>query len=80
VLIQGEAVRSRVELVPRLARLKDGVWRWLERHWNLVSVLVSGTVVAVLLVTSALPLLLAPFVLGPLGAVVMTALVARHRA
>jgi hypothetical protein len=56
--------------------LKNRLWRWLARHWNAVSVMVSVTIAVVLVATAALPPLLAPFVLGPLGAVVVSALIA----
>lgn len=54
----------------------DALWECLERHWYAVVAGISVTVAGVLLVTSAIPPLLAPIVLGPLGAVAMTALLA----
>jgi hypothetical protein len=60
---------------PGLGRLKTKLWTWLEGHWNVVSVLLSVTVAGVLVATAALPPLLAPFVLGPLAAVVVSALI-----
>jgi hypothetical protein len=80
VLRQIETLRSMVGFVPRPGRLKDVVWTWLERHWTAVSVVVSTTVAALLLATATLPPLLAPFVLGPLAAVVVTALIAPRNA
>jgi len=79
VLSQVEAVRSMVGHVPRPQRLTDAVWGWLEMHWNTVSVILSVSVAALLLATGKVPPLLAPFVLGPLGAVIVTALIAPKR-
>lgn len=76
MLSQVEAVRSMVGFVPRPGRFKDAVWEWLEGHWNVVSVVVSVTVATLLLATGEVPPLLAPFVLGPLGAVIVTLLIA----
>jgi hypothetical protein len=76
VLSQVKAFRSISAFVPGLGRLKSRLWSWLEGHWNVVSVLLSLTVAGVLVATAALPPLLAPFVLGPLGAVVVSALIA----
>jgi hypothetical protein len=55
------------------------VWGWLEAYWNVVTVIGGVTVAVMLLVTAALPPLLAPLVLGPLAAVVLTALIAPAR-
>jgi hypothetical protein len=79
VLSQVEAVRSMVGYVPRPQRLTDAVWGWLETHWNTVSAILSVSVAAVLLATGKVPPLLVPFVLGPLGAVIVTALIAPKR-
>jgi hypothetical protein len=59
--------------------LSQVVWGWLEAHWSVVSLIGSAAVAVVLLVTAALPPLLAPLVLGPLVAVVLTALISPAR-
>ena len=59
--------------------LSQVVWGWLEAHWNVVSVIGCVAVALLLLVTAALPPLLAPLVLGPLAAVVLTALITPAR-
>ena len=59
--------------------LSQVVWGWLEAHWNVVSLIGSVAVAVLLLATAALPPLLAPLVLGPLAAVVLTAVVSPAR-
>lgn len=75
MLSRVEDVRVMVGFVPRSGRRKDAVWRWLVRHWNVVSALACITIAALLLATATLPSILAPFVLGPLGAIIVTALI-----
>ena len=65
-----------VGFVPRPGRRKNAVWKWLAEHRNVASVAVSIMVTALLLATASIPPLLAPFVFGPLAAVVVTALIA----
>lgn len=60
------------QLAPLSDQRSDAVWEWLASHWY--TVIVSVIAAGVLLATAAIPPLLAPFVLAPLGAVVMTAL------
>jgi hypothetical protein len=55
--------------------LSQVVWGWLAAHWNVVSVIGGVIGAVVLLVTAVLPPLLAPLVLGPLAAMVLTALI-----
>lgn len=74
-----EAVRSMVGFVPRSGRFTDAVRGWLETHWTPVGVVGSVAVTAGLLATGEIPPLLTPFVLGPLGAVIITALIAPKR-
>lgn len=74
-----ETVRSMVGFGPRPGRLTDAVRGWLETHWTLVGVAGSVAVTAGLLATGEIPPLLAPVVLGPLGAVIVTALIAPKR-
>jgi hypothetical protein len=59
--------------------LSQVVWEWLEAHWHVVSVIGSVAVAVLLLATAALPPLLAPLVLGPLAAVIVTALITPTR-
>ena len=73
VLSQVEEVGVMVGFVPRSGQLADAVWRWLARHWNTVGAVISATVAVALLATSTLPSMLAPFVLGPLGTIVVSA-------
>jgi hypothetical protein len=73
VLSQVEEVRLMVGLVPRSGQLADAVWRWLARHWSTVGAVISATVAVALLATSTLPSMLAPFVLGPLATIVVSA-------
>ena len=60
----------------RRARWVTVAVRWLVAHRHAVGVVAGVTVAAALLATAALPPVLAPLVLGPLGAVIVTALIA----
>lgn len=54
----------------------EALWNWLERHWYAAIAGVSAAIGGLLLATAAVPAPLTPLVLGPLGAVAMTALLA----
>lgn len=71
-----DVIRTTFEVAPSSTQRADAVWEWLETHWYTVIVGVSLVAAGLLLATAAIPPLLAPFVLGPLGAVAMTALLA----
>lgn len=77
---RGDAIRSVSGFSPPSPQRADAVWDWLATHWYTVIVGISVTVAGVLLATAAIPPVLVPFVLAPLGTVAVTALIAPRSA
>ena len=71
-----EAVRSAVCFGTAVVRCREALSRWFVAHWHGAVAVVGIGVAVALLATAAVPPLLAPFVLGPVGAVVVTVLIA----
>lgn len=78
LLSHDDAARWTIRVVPDRAGavVKDTVALWLAKHRRLLSVAVSLGVAGALIASHAVPEVLLPFVVGPVVAVILTAVVA----